>query len=777
MAYRGLRIALMAGTGLALAALAVPSVRHAVESAPRRWAAHGTGSARLAPPPGLDLAARRRDIRTATVPSKSSLRAEPLAPEAAQALAEAMASTATASPAAADPSAKTLTIGGHGSPTGLATPGPAAGPSQPGTPTENGAPPGPSIADHDSEAPLLRQAVDAYRRNDLAGGDAAARGLTNPLARLTAEWAAVRLDSHLVGLARLDAFGQAHPDWPALAWVQRRAEEAVAATRDPALIEARLGASPPKTTAGRLALAQAERTLGHPDVAARLAHAMWRDDDLSPWQEATLARDFADVIDREDHRIRAEHFLYKEKVALGLREAALAGPDVAALAKARAAVIGNSALSESALAAVPKALQSDPLAIFSRVQRLRRQNRAEEAADLILTAPRDARVVDGDEWWTERRIVIRKLLDLGDPKKALQLCADIGEAGTASRIEAAFHAGWIALRFLQDPRAAAPQFDTIARLAETPISKSRAAYWQGRTAEALGQGDEAERRYAEAARYSITFYGQLAAARLGRTDLELHEAPSATGDVRSDAVKVADYLYALGARDVALPLALDIGKAEPSDAQVGALGDVLERNRDARTTLTVGKAATQRGLAVDDAAFPTFGIPNFNPLPGSADLSVVYAIARQESEFDQRSLSSAGAKGLMQMISSTARTTANRAGVAYDDGRLSSDPAFNAQLGAAHLGTLLGEQNGSFVLTFAAYNAGGKAVHDWIAAYGDPRRPGIDVVDWIERIPYSETRNYVQRVMENLQVYRAKLGRPPMLLVGAEPPPPIRKGT
>ena len=769
MAFKGLRTALMAGTGLACATLVVPAMRHAVGSAPRHWFGHAAAMAHLATPSGLDLAARRRDIPVATGPTKSTLRASALAPESVQALAAAMVG--------ADGSGKVLTIAAHGSPVGLATPGPSAGPSQPGTPTENAAPLGPTVADHDPDANLLRQAIDAYRRNDLAGGDVAARGLTNPVARLTAEWTAVRLDSHLVGLGRLDAFMAAHPDWPAVSWVARRAEEAVAATRDPALIEARLGATPPKTVAGRLALAGADRTLGHAEAAARLVHGLWRDDDLSPWQETTLAHDFADVIDREDHRIRAEHLLYKEKVAPGLKEAALAGPDVMALAKARAAVIANSALAEVTLAAVPKALQSDPLTIFSRVQRLRRLNRAEEAADLILSAPRDASVVDGDEWWTERRIVLRKLLDLGDPKKALALCADIGEAGPASRIEAAFHAGWIALRFLQDPKTAAPQFDAIAKLAETPISKSRAAFWQGRTAETLGQADEAQRHYAEAARYSITFYGQLASARLGQTTLELHEAPSTVGDARSDAVKVADYLYALGQRDVALPLALDIAKAEPSDAQVGALGDLLERNRDARGTLMVGKAATQRGLAVDDAAFPTFGIPSFNPLPNSADLSVVYAIARQESEFEQHSLSSAGAKGLMQMISSTARMTANRAGVAYDDGRLSSDPAFNAQLGAAHLGTLLDEQQGSFILTFAAYNAGGKAVHDWIAAYGDPRKPGIDIVDWIERIPYSETRNYVQRVMENLQVYRAKLGRPAVLLVGAEPPPPVRKGT
>ena len=764
MATKGKRTILVAGAGLVCSALLVPPLRHALEWAQSRPSAPSDtlGSGKL--PSGLELRATRRDLRTAAAPAKSTLRAAPIAPSA-EGLAEAV--TLADLPAGSPPT--------PGGPVGGAGPGPADGPNEPATATENGAPPGPSVAAKDADAPLLRQAIEGYRRNDVAGGDAAAQGLRGPLARLTAEWSAIRLDSHLVGLARLDAFAQAHPGWPALGWLGRRTEEAIAATRDPSLVVARLGSAGPKTVAGRFALAQAERALGHDEAAARLVHGLWRNDELTPWQEAMLARDFASVIGRDDHRIRAERFLYKEKLAAGSKEAALAGPDMVALAKARVAVVNNSPLAEAALAAVPKALQADPLVVLSRVQRLRRLGRAEEAADLVLALPRDADVIDPDEWWTERRIVLRKLLDLGDSAKALRLCEDIGPAGTAARIEAAFHAGWIALRFLRDPKTAAPQFDTIARLAETPISKSRAAYWQGRTAEALGDTDGAARRYGEAAGFPITFYGQLAAARLGRSTLALRSAPAATGDARSDAVKAADYLYGLGARDLALPLALDIGKFEPSDAQVEALGDVLERNRDARTALMIGKAATQRGLALDDVAFPTFGIPTFNPLPNSADLSVVYAIARQESEFDQRSLSSAGAKGLMQMISSTARSTASRAGVAYDDGRLSSDPAFNAQLGAAHLGTLLDEQQGSFILTFAAYNAGGGAVRDWVAAYGDPRKPGIDMVDWIERIPYSETRNYVQRVMENLQAYRAKLGRPAMLLVGAEPP--ARKGT
>ena len=695
---------------------------------------------------------------TASRPPKFATRAAPLV-RTELAMAEAPASNEGGNSATTSPSGPSL-------------PGPTLEILQPATATENGAPSGPSVADKDADEPLVRQALDAYRRDDLASGDRAAAAIKGPLARLTAEWSAIRLGSHLVGLARLDAFAATHPDWPALSWLSRRIEEAVAADRsNTAQIEARLGKMTLKTVAGKIALAEAERSLGHPGAAAAIIHQVWREEDLTPWQETYLSQTFAEVIGRDDHRIRAAHFLYKEKVQAGLKEAALAGSDVLALAKARAAVIGNASMADVTIAAVPRDLQADPLLLFSRIQRLRRANRTVEAADLLLSAPREsADIIDGDEWWTERRIVARKLLDLGDARKAYAICAGHGAVGPASSIEAEFHSGWIALRFLDDAKTAATHFDAIAALAETPISKARAAYWQGRAAEALGSSDDATRHYAEAARYDITFYGQLAAARLGQTSLSLRMTAPVTGDARNDAVRVTEYLYGLGARDIALPLAIDIGRSEAVEAQVGALGDVLERNRDAWATLTVGKAATQRGMALDDTAFPTFGIPNFRPLPNSADLSVVYAIARQESEFEQRSLSTAGAKGLMQMISSTARSTAMRAGVSYDDGRLANDPAFNAQLGAAHLGTLLDEEGGSYILTFAAYNAGGKAVKDWIATYGDPRKPGIDVVDWIERIPYSETRNYVQRVMENLQIYRVKLGRPSVLVVGVETP-------
>lgn len=647
--------------------------------------------------------------------------------------------------------------------------------------TEVDPPAGPNLAETDPDADRVRQALALYRKGDVAGGDGIATAATSPLAKLAMEWAVLRLQSRLVGFDRENAFVQGHPDWAAAAWLRRRMEESLAAQKDDITgsIDSRLTAGPVETLAGKLALARQDRARGLVAPAADIVRQVWRTEDLMQVQEASILRDFGDLIGKADHKNRADRLLYKEQVPAALRVAALAGPDVLLLAKARAAVIANTA-SDAAIAAVPKSLQNDPGLVFAKIQRARRANRIEEASALMMAAPHAPDdIVDGDAWWVERRIVARQLLDHGDPRRAYRMVADHSAASPAMKIEAEFHAGWIALRFMNDPQSAAGHFARIAAMAETPISKARAAYWQGRAAEAAKDDKGADGFYQAAARYPITFYGQLATTRIGQKDIALRASQArAIGDARSESVRVAEYLFAVGARDIALPLALDVARNEKSEAQVSAMGAVVERVRDAWATLAIGKTATQRGMALDETAFPTFGIPAFQPLGKSADLAVVYAIARQESEFEQRSLSSAGARGLMQMMPATAKRTAEHAGVAYNDLRLSGDAAFNAQLGAAHLAELLDEQGGSYILTFAAYNAGGRNVKDWIDAYGDPRKPGVDPIDWIERIPFTETRNYVQRVMENLAIYRIRLGpHPTSVVLGAEGSATPGKGT
>jgi soluble lytic murein transglycosylase len=226
--------------------------------------------------------------------------------------------------------------------------------------------------------------------------------------------------------------------------------------------------------------------------------------------------------------------------------------------------------------------------------------------------------------------------------------------------------------------------------------------------------------------------------------------------VGPDLVQAAHMLLAIGERDLFVAFATDLAEESSDAAVVAAVGQLTARDNDARTMLIIGKTALSRGLATDLYAFPDFGVPAYSPIAPRLDRSIVYSIVRTESGFDQRDISPAKAVGLMQVTPAAARDTAKRFGVAYDWNRLVSDPVYNTQMGAAELAALLKEYRGSYIMAFAGYNAGRGRVQQWVAQHGDPRDPNVDAVDWVERIPFAETRNYVQRVMENLQVYRAR---------------------
>jgi len=620
----------------------------------------------------------------------------------------------------------------------------------------------------------LKEAIAFYKTGTLAQGDDAAKAATDPIVHAALEWTALWSFPRESGFDRIRAFITAHPHWPAQDWLRNRTEEALFGDRkSPALIASYFATSEPQTPAGKLALARVLKDTGKSSEAAALARSVWREADLNTALEARVTADFGEYLQKSDYKYRADRLLYKEQTANALRAAALAGPDVLALAKARASVIAE-APSDKLFAAVPLALRADPSYKFAMIQRLRRAEKISAAVSVMLASPRDPIVlVNGDEWWVERRLLARKLLDQGDAKTAYKLCAEHSAATREMQIEAEFHAGWIALRFLNDPARAATHFETLDKLALTPMSRARAAYWRARAAEAIADADApaaARAFYQAAAAYPSTYYGQLARDKLGlAAALAPAPAAEATGEARDDSVKVIELLYAIGEKGLATPLAIDAVRHLDDPAQVAALARVVAKQQDAHVSLTIGKLASQRGIPLDDLAFPTYGVPEYQPLQNSADASIVYSIARQESAFDASAVSGAGAKGLMQMIVSTARRTAERAGVAFSESRLLGDAAFNAQLAAAHLGDLLAEQRGSYILAFAAYNAGGKHVKQWLDAYGDPRKPGVDPIDWVERIPFTETRNYVQRVLENLNVYRLRFAEAPIRKADANP--------
>jgi soluble lytic murein transglycosylase len=463
--------------------------------------------------------------------------------------------------------------------------------------------------------------------------------------------------------------------------------------------------------------------------------------------------------------------LYGSEHEAAMRAAKRLGAGYVALAKARIASYKKASNTRALLEAVPHELHGDPSYIFSKIQLLRREEKFTEAAQLMLGAPKDpARLYNLDEWWTERRLLARKMIDTGENRTAYLIARDAAlPTRDIYKTEQEFTAGWIALRFLTDPALATQHFAKIGIGSVNPTTLARAGYWQGRAAEAAGSSEAARTAYTAAAEQSTSYYGQLARAKLGMPQLALNDPPAARsrGVERLEIVRAVQLLFDLDERDIAVPIFADVGENGDPDALVG-LGELASREGYARGMLLVGKAALNRGLPFDSYAYPVTGIPPYRAIGPEVERSVIFSIARQESAFNPGDVSPAQAYGLMQVTPDAGRYVCKKAGVSFDLARMKTDPVYNVVLGAAELGGLLEDYRGSYIMTFAAYNAGRGSVKKWIDRYGDPRDPKVDAVDWVELIPFSETRNYVQRIMENLQVYRARFGGGTRLQIEAD---------
>ncbi len=609
---------------------------------------------------------------------------------------------------------------------------------------------------------VLRAAIAAAEAGDRAGADQRRAQLSDPTARALVEWFLIRTGSEGVGSARIARFLTENRGWPAEGTLRSRAEQALfSERRPPQEVVAFFRNGEPRSAHGRVALATALAALGQTQDAHRHVRHAWRALEVPASLESTIRERFPGVITRTDEKARKDRLLYAEDTAGGLRIAQRLGGSDLAIARAWAAVINRAGNARQLLDAVPQAARADVGYQFARIQFLRRNDEPREAARLMLEAPRDPRVlIAPDDWWTERRLLARRMLDEGDPRIAYRIAAGHAAQRDVEKMEAEFTAGWIALRFIGDAETAERHFRALQQEARRKISVARAAYWLGRAAEARGSWD-ARQHFEQAARFPTTYYGQLALAKLGQTQIELRGPRAADAGARQRldqraTVRAIRLLAAAGLGDKARPFFAHLSDTLTEPDEVMALHEIGERMGQHRFALLAGKGAAQRGLPVDFAAFPTAGLPTAPAAGPPIERAVVLAIARQESTFDPNARSHAGAIGLLQLLPGTAAATARRFGVPWQPSRL-TDPVYNTTLGTAHLGELAEALNGSYVLTFAAYNAGKGRVREWIQRFGDPRRGDVDVVDWVERIPFSETRNYVMRVMENLQVYRARL--------------------
>ena len=622
----------------------------------------------------------------------------------------------------------------------------------------------------------VKQAIDLVRKNRQDEATGVESSITDPLARKLVEWVILRSEDGSGEFSRYSAFIGGNPSWPSIPLLRRRAEAALWQERvDPQVVIAFFVSDPPRSAKGHFALARALMARGDVARASAILREAWRSDAFSSDLEGQAREAFGGLITPADDAARIDSRLYAEDEDAALRAARHLDATTMAVAKARIAVIDQTASAKTLLEAVPENARHEPGYLFSRIQWLRRSDKIVEAAQLLLAAQQDpARLADVDQWWIERRLIARKLLDLGNARLAYEVAnAAATPKDENYRAEQHFTAGWIALRFLHEPGVAVSHFARIAEGVTNPITLARAFYWQGRAVEALGGEQDARSFYRQAAYYPTAYYGQLARAKLGLNEVTLRTPPEPALDHRMlEIARVLEILYAIDERDLVASIAADLGENATDTAALVTLAGIAVRHHDARATLLIGKAALRRGLPFERYAFPDFGVPEYQQIGPEVEACVVYAIIRQESAFNPRVVSSANAIGLMQVTPAAGRDTAKRFNITFDQRRLSQDVAYNAQLGTAELGNDIATWRGSYILAFVAYNAGPRRAKEWIEQYGDPRDPKIDPIDWIERIPISETRNYVQRVLENMQVYRALVENNPKLLIDAD----LRRG-
>jgi soluble lytic murein transglycosylase len=578
----------------------------------------------------------------------------------------------------------------------------------------------------------------------------------DPLARKLVTW--TRLQARGQGSsAELVAFVLQNPDWPFPDTVARRAEEALLTDPDDSRALAFFARQPARTLEGAQRHADALARTGRNGEVTALIRRAWAEN-AGGAEDAAFAQRHAALLRPEDHQRRFDRLAFARDFAAASRVLPfLDGPRRAA-ADARLAFAGERD--------VDSAAPRDLGAMAERARLLRRRERDAEAAQQWAAATPLQAQADGAAQraiWTERQVLSRRLLRLGDARTAYRVAADHGsrEPGEA-RQEAEFWAGFLALRRLNDAAGARAHFARVAEDSVSIITRARAAYWEGRALEAMGQGPAARERYAVAAALPTAFYGQLAGLRLGENPARFVERLREAQPAAPTRQAAASFTERELARAV-LTLA-DLGDTRRARAFLLRLEDL---SPDATDRVLIARLANHIGrpdhavwiarrAGADGVMLLPEGWPTPFPVPpGIADAALVNAISRQESNFDTEAVSSANARGVMQLLPATAAGVARRLGIPHQVGQLTAEPAHNIRLGATYISERLAQFGGHPVLAAAAYNAGAQRVEEWLVTYGDPRA-GVDLLDWMEQIPFQETRNYVQRVIENMAVYRAR---------------------
>ncbi len=608
--------------------------------------------------------------------------------------------------------------------------------------------------------PLLSDEDNAIYRAAFAAGHAdrwpEARSLAgeagDPTLAKVLLWMELKDSDGRGGFAPTARFLLHNPRWPSRAALRERAEDAMPDDLPDGDVAAFFDAFPPRTDDGVLRHIAALFALRRDDDARMEIDRAWAGRDFAPAGERAFLDEHGALLTGDRHWHRIDGLIWRGRTGAAKRLLPLVGDDRRRLARARILLRDGSYGVDAAIRAVPAHLRDDPGLIYERARWRNAHGAHAGAFEMLTQAPRDT--AHTNLWARQRLIFARRAMDEGDRLAAYRALADHRRRSGAFHHEVEWLAGWLALRELDDPAAALDHFTTLHAEVRFPISKARGAYWAGRAAEEAGDPELAAAWYGLAAGNGQTFYGQLGAGKLDVAP-RLPEPPTiAEEDIRAFAddelTVVARQLHEIGEAKLVRAFLLRMADADASGPRHRLVAELALAMNRPDLAVAVAKQALKSGAVLVEAGHPVLDLPP----GGDVEPALALAVIRQESAFDPAAVSSSGALGLMQLKPDTAEEVARRLGARTSRAKLLTDPGHNMRLGMAYLDSMLDLRGGSHVAAIASYNAGPNRVRRWIAAMGDPRDPGVDIVDWIEEIPFSETRNYVQRVIESMQVYR-----------------------
>jgi soluble lytic murein transglycosylase len=613
----------------------------------------------------------------------------------------------------------------------------------------------------------VEEALRAAKSGDGARVQAVMATTADPLARKIALWALADATPDWLNWAQADEARRELTGWPRPSRRQVAAEKLIGGSGlSPHAIVAWFGDQAPLTPQGAMALASALRADGQARAAGEVIRRAWRTLQSDSATQQDMRARFADVLTTADDVAREDFLLYGPQDQTAADLLPLLPPDRQAVAQARMALKRRDPNAPALIAALPVADQTDPGIIYERLVALHDSGDVYGALSLIGYLPAELpSEAAADKLWRHGSLVI-EALQMGDSARAYQAATHAGLSTGIAAAEAQFFAGWIALSRLKDPARADAHFARLATLSQSPITQARALYWRGRAAEAAGDPVAAELFYAQAARHQTTFYGQLAAARAGQTKIVLGHDPVVTPAARAafeanDAVAAARLLARIGNHEGFRTFVTGLSESLPDAVSEAQLVDLAAEQGEQELAMRVVRNAAKRGFILPERGYPIRMPPT--DVSGAPETAFILGIVRQESSFDPMARSGTGALGMMQLMPATARGVARRSGLG--PGRL-EDPDYNMRVGSAFLGQLVDQFSGSYLLAAAAYNAGPGRPNQWTNVCGDPRGSDSDPLDFVECIPFSETRDYVMRVLEATQVYRARLngGEAPLTL-------------